>query len=188
MFAIKTGREAQMAVDTPLERLNFFQGQLLSAEDLRAEQAYFLEKLRRHNRHLHGWGVVSGLRVALVGGAEVVVGPGVAIDCAGNEIHVCAESRLALPGAAGVCFVALSHVESEVAPVPALAGGTVEGPAFARIREGFRVEIAEADPVGGHRGRGAGTPGCGEPHPLCIARLRRGRRGWTLALCGRRRG
>ncbi|HVS80411.1 MAG TPA: hypothetical protein VHE60_01595 [Pyrinomonadaceae bacterium] len=55
-----------MDPDTALERLNYFQGQLLSVSDL------------------------SGLKVTMANSSEIVVEPGVAIDCAGNEIHVCA--------------------------------------------------------------------------------------------------
>ena len=45
------------------KRLNYFYGQMLGAEDFRAEQNYFREKLKLHNRCLHGYGVVCGLRV-----------------------------------------------------------------------------------------------------------------------------
>ncbi|MFM5949660.1 MAG: hypothetical protein ACKOPM_10595 [Novosphingobium sp.] len=45
------------------ERLNYFYGQMLGAADFRSEQAYFREKLKLHNRCLHGYGVVCGLEV-----------------------------------------------------------------------------------------------------------------------------
>jgi len=45
------------------ERLNYFYGQVLGLHDFRDEQAYVQEKLRLHNRCLHGWGVVCGLDV-----------------------------------------------------------------------------------------------------------------------------
>lgn len=45
------------------DRLNYFYGQLLSVDDLRTEQAYFREKLKLHNRCLHGYGALCGLRV-----------------------------------------------------------------------------------------------------------------------------
>lgn len=48
------------------ERLNFFYGQMLGAADFRSEQAYFREKLKLHNRCLHGYGVVCGLEVTPV--------------------------------------------------------------------------------------------------------------------------
>ena len=47
-----------------LKRLNYFYGQLLGARDFQTEQEYFREKLRLHNRCLHGYGVVCGLEVA----------------------------------------------------------------------------------------------------------------------------
>ena len=55
------------------ERLNFFYGQMLSAADFRSEQAYFREKMKLHNRCLHGWGVVCGLEVEPLPVAPVCV-------------------------------------------------------------------------------------------------------------------
>ena len=37
------------------DRLRYFYGQMLHARDLLAEQAYFREKMKLHNRCLHGW-------------------------------------------------------------------------------------------------------------------------------------
>ncbi len=83
-----------------LARLRYFHGQPLSALDLRREQGYHREKARLHNRLLHGWGVVCGLDVEVAPRregaecepdptqAEVIVMPGVALDCQGNEIVV----------------------------------------------------------------------------------------------------
>ena len=48
------------------ERLNYFYGQLLSAADFRTEQSYLREKLKLHNRCLHGYGVICGLEVGAV--------------------------------------------------------------------------------------------------------------------------
>ncbi|HEV7408807.1 MAG TPA: hypothetical protein VGO01_10005 [Bradyrhizobium sp.] len=44
-------------------RLNYTYGQLLGVADFRAEQSYFREKQRLHNRCFHGYGVVCGLLV-----------------------------------------------------------------------------------------------------------------------------
>jgi len=46
-----------------LERVRYFPRQLITADDMRLEQEYFLEKQRRHNRFLHGWGIVCGFDV-----------------------------------------------------------------------------------------------------------------------------
>jgi hypothetical protein len=45
------------------ERIKYFYGQLLGVREFQAEQSYFLEKHRLHNRYLHGYGVVCGLVV-----------------------------------------------------------------------------------------------------------------------------
>jgi hypothetical protein len=52
------------------KRLNYFYGQMLGVGDFRAEQAYFREKLKLHNRCLHGYGTVCGLRVVTRPGRE----------------------------------------------------------------------------------------------------------------------
>jgi hypothetical protein len=46
-----------------LERVNFFPRMLLGVVDMVTDQDYVRQKLRRHNRFLHGWGVVCGLEV-----------------------------------------------------------------------------------------------------------------------------
>jgi len=179
-----------MDSDNALERPTYFAGQLLSAADFRAEQEYFLAKHRRHNRYLHGWGVVSGLKVTAAGLSEVIVEPGVAIDCTGNEIDVRAHVRLQIPKNADGYFVALQYSETETSPVPSIAD-SAPAPStesrFTRIREGFHLSIVEADPTSGHRGRGTGSPGCGYPHPLCIARIKKIRGGWRVDPKARRR-
>lgn len=72
------------------ERVRYFFGMLVGIDEFIQEQAYFRAKACRHNRLLHGWGVVSGLEVSPVGldGTQVSVTPGYAIDPGGNEISV----------------------------------------------------------------------------------------------------
>jgi hypothetical protein len=81
-------------------RLHYFHGRALGALDLRREQAYHLDKARLRNRLLHGWGIVCGLGVEIVpkqpcdpddeepNAWALVVQPGAALDCHGNEIVV----------------------------------------------------------------------------------------------------
>lgn len=71
-----------------LTRPRYFAGQLLTATELTDEQHYLIERLRLHNRHLHGWGVVCGLAVLCRPGCAgwVTIQPGHAIDCCGNDI------------------------------------------------------------------------------------------------------
>lgn len=73
------------------ERPRFFAGQLLTDKDLEAAQRYVIEKNKLHNRHLVGTGVVCGLAVRCdpCCDGSVVVEPGYAIDCCGNDIVLC---------------------------------------------------------------------------------------------------
>ena len=48
------------------ERPRYYARQLITSDDLTLEQDYFRNKLRLHNRMLHGWGVVCGAQVCLV--------------------------------------------------------------------------------------------------------------------------
>src|SRR5262245_32789155 len=75
--------------DSTRERVRFFAGQVIEAEDLNQQQEYLRGRLRRHNLMLHGWGVVSG---CLVTPSEqdwtVRIEPGYALDGRGDEIVV----------------------------------------------------------------------------------------------------
>lgn len=74
------------------ERVHYFSRQLITADDMRAEQEYFRQKLRRHNRYLHGWGVVCGCAVEVYPDAthpwQVRVCPGYLITPQGDEILI----------------------------------------------------------------------------------------------------
>ena len=165
-----------------LKRPRFFSGQVLTDQDLRDQQEYFLARLRLHNRFLHGWGVVAGLTVKLDGGDTVVVQPGLAIDCAGNELVLEAEARLPIAGDYGRQCVALGYVEVETDLAPSTEGG-VE---CSRIKESVSVELLSQNPGANHQGMGPGTPGCGQSHPLCLATLgRRGQRWRVVSRLGR---
>lgn len=75
-----------------LERNKFFDGKFITAKDLIKEQQYIIEKNKLHNRML-GHGVVYGLKVKKAYPLEtkVIIEPGHAIDCCGNDIVVCTE-------------------------------------------------------------------------------------------------
>ncbi len=113
----------------PLKRPNYFSGQILDADTLTAEQSYHREKLRRHNRALLGYGVVSGLAVRVTettdpGGGRVMVDPGYAIDPDGEEISVPVPVILAQPTRGNHAFVTLRHWENPCPPAPAPEGTT----------------------------------------------------------------
>jgi hypothetical protein len=101
---------------------------------LRAEQAYRRQRLRSHDRHLHGWGVVCGLGVVPASSPlrpwAVRICPGYGIDPCGNEILLAGSLTLdirehvwASPGFPTIAYVAVRHAEDEARPVPARAAG-----------------------------------------------------------------
>jgi hypothetical protein len=72
-----------------LERVRFFQRQLITAADLNQVQDYLRAQNRRHNRMMHGWGVVCGCEVSP--GKDdytVVIQPGYVLGPQGDEIVV----------------------------------------------------------------------------------------------------
>lgn len=77
----------------PLERVRYFPRQVIRADDMRAEQGYFVDKMRRHNRFLHGWGVVCGFDVVAPGKQDpawqVTVCPGYLMTPQGDDVNVC---------------------------------------------------------------------------------------------------
>lgn len=90
------------------ERNRFFTGKYMAARDFQDEQSYFLSRHRMHNRLLHGWGIVCGLKVTYhpdhahnpkseCASRWVVVHPGIALDCCGRELLVRREIAFELP-------------------------------------------------------------------------------------------
>ena len=76
-----------------LTRNNYFTGKLLVERDFKDEQRYYMDKLRLHQKRLHGEGVVCGLEVKehsnqACRGRYLCIDPGFAKDCCGNDIIV----------------------------------------------------------------------------------------------------
>ena len=145
-----------------MKRVRYFPGQLLSAADFETEQSYLRAKRRLHNRWLHGWGVVGGLAVS-VGGSEVVVAPGLALDGLGNEIEVCESTRWPLPTEPKACYLTVTLAERETDPVGDPA-------TFTRIEEVAVLAYEGREPP-------RTSPG---PTRVALARLVRSRRGWRV--------
>ena len=118
--------------DATLVRNRYFTGKLMSAADFEQEQSYNRTKHRRHNRLLHGVGIVRGLEVGVEPGQPgedpvVVVSPGVAIDARGEELVVCERVTADVCPGKAVCYVTVRLVER---PTNVVAGGeasSVEG-------------------------------------------------------------
>jgi hypothetical protein len=139
-----------------MDRVNYFTGQLLTTDDLRAEQDYLREKHRRHNRHLHGWGVVSGLDVHAPTSddpsTEITLSPGYAITATGEEICVDKHLRLDLAATLADCEPMTAHVAiryTEVVTHPARDESEFDDVVYSRVHEGFEVHALRHVPERG---------------------------------------
>ncbi len=159
-----------------LERPNFFDGKLLTAADLQGEQDYAREKANLHNRFVHGWGIVSGLSVSEDQG-RLVITPGLALDCAGNELVLPEPEHILLSDLSGRHYVTIEYLEVLVGQEPSPQGELQ----FARIREAVRVGLACTNPGAGHSGMSTGSPGCGQSHALCLATVSLHGTHWRIA-------
>ncbi len=126
------------ATDTEaLKRPSYFSGQLLDVGTLRAEQNYFREKLRRHNRRLHGIGIISGLGVSVSraddqGGLRIIVEPGYAIDSRGEEIALPDGATFVIRVGGDEWYVTLRFWEH---PCPELSRLETDDPRFPCVEE-----------------------------------------------------
>ena len=173
-----------MAESKPLKRLRYFTGQMLTAENFQLEQQYFREKSKLHNRSLHGFGIVSGLKVSVESG-QVFVEPGLALDCEGNELVITAAQSIVAPVNADnwtSAYVNVSYAEENTDPVPAvpepLTSDNLAQPST--ITEGFAIVVAQENCNRGHRHLRARWLACGKPHALTIAKLRHTSHGWRV--------
>jgi len=171
-----------MAESTNFERTRFHAGQLLTAEDFTREQDYLRGKQKRHNRTLHGFGVVAGLRVT-IGAGRVAVDPGVALDCEGNEIFIGEPQQLAPPSSTEcgrAVYVNLSYAEESADPIPVACADETSATQATTIRESFEICFGQENRTRGHRHLRARWLACGEAHPLTIAKLRYTSQGWRV--------
>jgi hypothetical protein len=165
-----------MTESPPLKRLRYLTGQLLSAGELQLEQQFFIEKQKLHNRALHGFGIVSGLKVTTNAG-QITVAPGMAIDCEGNELII-SEQTLAAGGPADlrIAYLGVRYVEKFVDPVPSPIGGEETS----HVQESFELVIAPENSNRGHRHSGGRWLPCGQAHAFTIAKLRAVAHGWRV--------
>ena len=142
----ESGREL-----TPAKRINYFSGQLLTVDDFKEEQSYHREKIKQHNRYLHGFGVVCGLWVVPTDPAKpraVVVEPGLALDSWGREIVVPEpiEFKLSKRGRrTDSVYLVLEYREGPLEPVPVPDFDGEEG-TYNRIRETYRLALRRKPP------------------------------------------
>ncbi len=166
-----------MAESDSLKRPRFITGKLVTAEDLSLEQHYFLEKLKRHNRSLHGFGIVSGLQVTTDSG-QIAVDAGMALDCQGNEVVVGMTQLLSSPASSDdwrTAYVNLRYAEDSREPV-ATQGVAQDS----MIKESFEIVVDRENLNRSHRHLRARWLACGELHGLTIAKLKHSSQGWRV--------
>lgn len=143
------------------ERNHYFHGKTLSARDLIAEQRYFNEKRWLINRFVIGWGVVCGLDVRLDDECLSVT-QGLALDCCGHELLVCAREALSADAIArelGIdvegCTAAVDvrwalcleyrECKAEAVRRPASCDEPDRGDEYNRIRDSYRLSVRPFD-------------------------------------------
>jgi hypothetical protein len=152
------------ALDQPLDRVNYFNGQRLEAADFRADQDYQIRVRRKLLSSLYSVGVVQGLEVNLdpTSQHQVIVSPGLALDYWGREIILFDPTPVVVSGtptpANGVTignFLTIAYAEQRVQPTsdgcgvatPVKGcGGTLSWGAPTRIRAEPKLEMADSWP------------------------------------------
>lgn len=170
-----------MSESQQLERARFFRGKVLTPEDLELQQQYFRAKLKRHNRTLHGFGIVSGLQVTINSG-QIVVESGLALDCEGNELIIETTQSMVPPPAtdwrSGCVNLRFMEASSDLTPI--VEGAEEPSDFTIYLAEGFELTVTRENYNRGHRHRRARWLACGQPHALTIAKLRHSARGWRV--------
>ena len=107
-----------------LTQPRFYCGQLLTDQDLTALVTWTKQKLAL-SRYLHGWGVVCGLHVSLgTTAGTVVIEPGYATSCCGEDILICEPHTIDL---SGECSDLKDECTAQTARAAVKAGPVTEG-------------------------------------------------------------
>jgi hypothetical protein len=146
--------------------VNYFSAQMLSADDLQAEQDYVRARLRRLNLSSFGVGVVSGLAVSISkDGNSLNVAPGLAIGPTGDEIAVTEPQSSPLTTVDKALLVQLRYAEKLCNPVPAQADADGAQVRYSRVLETFEL-IVSSDVLS---------------DSIVIGELRRNKLRWSIA-------
>jgi hypothetical protein len=150
------------------KRVNYTLGLVLGVDEFQQDQLYHAAGRRGHNRLLHGYGTVWGLRVNPVPGGsdpEIQVEPGVAVDPCGREICIsdlmcvkldrwlqahkkALEHVIGTEGGTLPLAVILCHREcpTDTVPVPGEPCRSQDDAMQpSRIRDGFELKLALRD-------------------------------------------
>ena len=146
----------------PTKRVRYSPGMIVGDDELRQDQRYFAARDERHQRALHGWGVVSGLELVLQDAGHLEVHPGAAVDGTGRWICIdvtqCADllpwlaTREDLPNLPATVrlWVTLCYDEcaTDVIPVPSGPCRTLDNSVQpSRVKDAFRLELSLEEPA-----------------------------------------
>lgn len=159
-----------------LEKPRFFAYQIVMPADLTLAVDYFYERQRRHNRLLHGWGVVRGAWVSRVDEWQLSITPGYVLGPQGDEIVIdrplqfdirvegldglaVSASEAADPWCSTVrvnrrpelpLYVAVRYSECQTRPVQVASAGcgsNEPGCEYSRLRETYAVKVLSQLPA-----------------------------------------
>ncbi len=152
------------ALDQPLDRVNYFNGQRLEAADFRTDQDYQMRVRRKLFASLYSVGIVQGLEVTKhpTDLHKVVVAPGVALDSMGREIILLDPADVQVsgtpsstPGVIFGNFLVIAYAEQRAQPVTdgcaanlvGSCGGNIAWGAPTRIRAVPQLEMLDTWPT-----------------------------------------
>ncbi len=171
------------------ERPRYFPRQLITPDDMNLAQDYVRNRMRRHNRLLHGWGVVCG---AIVQPGKdpwtVVIAPGFVLGPYGDEISIdqpvtfdvrlrckpvqdsggcppsadpwCNEVADPAPTEGQALFVAVRYAEFPARPVRSSGCGCGGDECeYSRWRDGYEICVLDECPPSHVRADGQGEGG-----------------------------
>ncbi len=137
------------------KRNNYFYGKLLTVNDFRMEQKYFVNKQRLSNRLIHGIGVVCGLQVTQKSPTQIMISPGVALDFCGREIVVSEpydfdiQQNLPSDAVSKVkVYIKFDFCGLDPATKVLKSSNCKDDCCYSTIKEGFKVEVQTPKAIG----------------------------------------
>jgi len=150
---VNDSEQPETQAASQFEKNRFFDGKLMTAGDMEAEQQYHAGRLELVTRETTTCGILRGLDVRSIessdGELTVSVDAGVAIDGSGRPIVVETATTKILPDPEGnecYLFVRFDETALESVPVPD-ADGPVSETESNRLREGFELTYRD-EPAG----------------------------------------
>lgn len=145
-----------------LSHPHYQSGERLTSRMLKSEQDYLRQRLRNHNRFLHGCGVVCGLEVVRDPRrpSAVRICPGYAVTPCGDPIEICCAQTLDIgewlwsrPPGVSAAYVVIRYIEREERPVEAPSKRCCcDDPRRepSRLHDGYSIEVLwEPPPASG---------------------------------------